>query len=72
MDGCGDGAILSNVSSFLLCVSSAASVEFADRRAIFRALTVVHSTSSLLSDQGMKFFVKIGDVLQCAAGPRLF
>ena len=56
----------------LLCASSATSVETADQRAVFRVLTVVRSTSSQLSSQGTKFFVKIGDVLQCAAGPRLF
>ena len=66
------GLFSSTSVTVLLYAGSAASTESADRRRIFRTPTVVHSTSSLLSDQGMKFFVEIGDVLQCAAGPRLF
>ena len=64
--------LFSPSAAALLCASSATSVETADQRAVFRVLTVVRSTSSQLSSQGTKFFVKIGDVLQCAAGPRLF
>jgi hypothetical protein len=51
------GLFSPTLASAVRCTSSAASAEIADRRTIFGILTVVHSTWSLLSDLGMKFFV---------------